>query len=218
VLNRVTVNEEYTARKFAGAVERNLRPMYEQRGLYRVRFAPGAPQWTDAVVAVNLAIAEGEPYQLGKVEFVGENLPVEGMLSAAKLPTGKLANWQQIQEGIWELEKVVKRSGFYEATASADRAYDDAARVLNLRIRIRKGPLYHFGDVRFAGLSPKLQERAQQIWQPKPGDPYNYAYPDEFMREFSRVVDFRNFRKYKAEAQKGTGDHVVDISVVFEGR
>jgi hypothetical protein len=43
-----------------------------------------------------VAITEGEPYQLGTVELIGDDLPVDAMLSAAKLRTGKLANWKQI--------------------------------------------------------------------------------------------------------------------------
>jgi outer membrane translocation and assembly module TamA len=218
MLNRVVANEEYTNRKFTAAVEMNLRPVYEARGLYRVRFAPGGPQWTNAGVSLSVAVTEGEPYQLGKVELIGENLPVDAILSAAKLPVGKLANWEQIQGGIWEMEKVVKRTGFFEAVASPERAFDDAAHALDLRIRIAKGPLYHFGEVHIKGLSPDMQEQARRIWRPKPGDPYDYAYPNELFPVFYRIVDFRNFRKYDAMAQKGTGDHVMDINLVFEAR
>ena len=140
------------------------------------------------------------------------------MLAAAKFPTGELANWKLIQEGIWAMEKVVKRTGFLDARASADRTYDDTAHMLALRVRIAKGPLYHFGEIRITGLSPDLQERARRIWQPKAGDPYDYGYTSEFFQAFSRVVDFRAFRKYDAKATKGAGDHVMDINLVFEGR
>ncbi len=118
-LNRVVANEGYTQRKFAALVELNLRPLYEQYGYYRVQFAPGGPQWTDAGVSLTVGITEGPPYQLGKVDLIGDNLPVDAMLSAAKLPTGKAANWRQIQQGIWDMERVVKRTGFFEAAASA---------------------------------------------------------------------------------------------------
>jgi outer membrane protein assembly factor BamA len=218
VLRPVVANEEYTDRKFASILEMNLRPVYEQRGLYRVRFAPGSPQWTGAGVSMSIAITEGEPFQLGKVELVGEDLPVDRMLAAAKLPNGKVANWKKIEDGIWEMAKVVKRTGFFETSASPDRFYDDAAHMLNLRVRIAKGPLYHFGEVRITGLSPALQERARSIWRPKPGDPYDYAYPQEFFEAFSSAVDSRSFPKYDAVTQKGAGDHVMDINLVFTAR
>ena len=218
VLNKIVANIEYTDRKFAAVVDLNLRPVYEEHGFYRVRFSPGAAQWKEAGVSLTVGITEGAPYQLGKVEIVGDNLPVDAMVSAGKFPKGKLANWKQIQDGIWEMEKVVKRTGFFEATASPDRSYDDVTHVLDLRIQMQKGPLYHFGAVRFSGLSPDLEGRAKRLWKAKPGDPYDYAYPNEFFQAFSRTVDFRNFRKYHAVAQKGTGDHVMDMNLIFESR
>ena len=217
-LNRVVANAEYTDRRFAVAVDLNLRPVYEQHGYYRVRFVPSPPQWTDGGVSVVVGITEGSPYQLGNVEVLGENLPLDAMVSAAKFPKGKLANWTQIQEGIWEMEKVVKRMGFFEATASPNRSYDDAAHVLELRIRVNKGPLYHFGEIRITGLGPDLEGRARRTWKPKPGDPYDYGYPNEFFQAFSRTVDFRNFRKFNAVVQKAAGNYVMDVNLVFETR
>jgi outer membrane protein assembly factor BamA len=218
VLNGIVANQEYTDRKFAAALELNLRPVYEQHGYHRVAFASANTQLTESGVSVNVVVTEGAALQLGKVELIGENLPVDAMLSSAKLPKGKLANWKQIQEGIWEMEKVLKRAGFFETTASPDRAYDDNTHALDLRIPISRGPLYHFGQLRISGLSPELQERARQMWRPKSGDPYDYSYTNEFFQTFSRVVDFRNLRKYDAVVQKGVGDHVMDINLVFESR
>jgi hypothetical protein len=140
------------------------------------------------------------------------------MLAAARFPTGKLANWKLIQEGLWAMEKIVKRAGFFDATASADRTYDDTAHMLALRVRIAKGPLYHFGGIRMIGLSPDLQERARRIWRPKSGDPYDYTYTSEFFQAISCVVDFRVFRKYDTKATKGAGYHVMDINLVFEAQ
>lgn len=217
-LKGTVANGDYLARRFTSAVELNLRPVYEQHGFYRVKFAPGDPQWADGGVSVAVGIAEGEPYQLGKVELIGEDLPVDAMLAAAKFPAGKLANWKQIQQGLWDAEKVVKRTGFFAASAAPDRSYDDAGRVLNLRVRILKGPLYHFGELRITGLSPNLEERTRRTWRPKTGDPYDYAYPQEFFQAFSRIVDFRSFSKFNAVAQKGSGDHVMDINLVFVAR
>jgi len=208
----------YTERKFAEAVEVNLRPVYEEFGYYRVGFAPSEPRWMESGVALNVAITEGSAYQLGKVEIAGEELPLEAMASAAKFPKGKIANWKKIQEGIWEMEKVVKRRGFYEASSIPERSYDDAGRVLDLRVRVEKGPLYHLGEVRITGLSLDLEGKARRVWKPKTGDPFDFAYPNDFFQAFSRTVDFGSFRKYDAVMQEGAGNHVIDINLVFEPR
>ena len=72
--------------------------------------------------------------------------------------------------------------------------------------------------VRIVHAFRRRRQAGVRLWRPKTGDPYDYAYPHEFLRAFSRTVDFRNFRKYETNAQKGTGDHVMDINVVFVAR
>jgi outer membrane protein assembly factor BamA len=217
-LNGVVLNSDYTSRRFASAVELNLRPVYEEHGYYRVQFAPGGPEFKDGGLAVQVAIQEGAPYTLGKVDLDGADLPADRMMSAAKLPIGALANWKQIQTGIWDMERVVKRTGFFEAVATPDRVYDDSAHILNLRVRIKKGPLYRFGEVRMTGLSGELETQARASWKPASGDPYDYAYPSEFLRAFSRSADLRGFRKIDAKTRRGPVDHVMDIELVFEPR
>jgi hypothetical protein len=217
-LNGVVLNSEYTGRKFASAVDLNLRPVYEEHGYYRVQFAPGAPEFKDGGVALQVAIQEGAPYTLGKVDLDGTDLPADRMMSAAKLPIGALANWKQIETGIWEMERVVKRTGFFEAVATPDRLYDDPSRVLNLRVRIKKGPLYRFGEIRMTGLTGELETQARGLWKPKSGDPYDYAYASEFLQAFSRSADLRNFRKIDTKTRKRESVYVFDIELVFEAR
>jgi hypothetical protein len=217
-LNGVVLSSEYTGRKFASAVDLNLRPVYEEHGYYRVQFAPGGPEWKDGGVAVQVAIQEGAPYTLGKVDLDGPDLPADRMMSAAKLPIAGPANWKQIQTGIWDMERVVKRTGFFEAVATSDRMYDDPAHVLNIRVQIKKGPLYRFGEIRMTGLTAELEPQARTLWKPKSGDPYDYAYPSEFLKAFSGSANLRGFRKIDAKTRRGAGDHVMDIELVFEPR
>lgn len=215
-LNKVVAGSGYTERRFAAAIEYNLRPAYEARGFYRARFVPRVLQRSNEEVSLGVDIAEGAPYKLRNVELAGENLPVAQLMALAGFPKGKLANWKQIQEGLWEMEKALKRAGYFTAAATPERSYDDAAHLLDLRIQVRTGPLHHFGRLLVTGLSPLLEGRARKLWEMKPGDPYDYAYPQDFFQTFSRSVDFRTFRRYDALVQKGTGEHVIDVNLVFE--
>jgi outer membrane protein assembly factor BamA len=216
VLDPVVANADFTERKFAAMVDMNLRPVYEEHGYHRVRFTPGRPQIAESGVSVSVTVAEGAQYQLGKVVFVGDDLPEEKMLSAAKFPFRKTANGRQIQEGVYAVEKVVKRSGYFEAGATAERTLDDAAHMLDLRIKVHKGPLYHFGDLQITGLNKDFERMARKLWKPKPGDPYDYAYSNDFFQAFSHEVDVRSLRSFKAQSMRGTGDHVININLIFE--
>jgi outer membrane protein assembly factor BamA len=116
------------------------------------------------------------------------------------------------------MEKLVRRSGFYTAAVTPERIYNDAGHVLDLRVRVEKGPLYHFGELRITGLSPALEQQARGIWKMKPGDPYDYAYFADFFGDFTQFIDVRALRKYDALAHPGKGEHVVDLQLVFEAR
>jgi hypothetical protein len=76
------------------------------------------------------------------------------------------------------------------------------------------GPLYHFGQVAFVGLSANAEAEARKIWKMQTGDPYDFAYPGDFLREFSKRVDLRMY-KIQLQPQKAVGDHLMNETVAF---
>lgn len=52
----------------------------------------------------------------------------------------------------------------------------------------------------------------------QPGDPFDYAYPNEFSQAFFHIVDARQFKKFSPKTQKGEGDHVTDVTLSFEAK
>jgi len=209
----------YSGRSFRQAVELNLRRAYEERGMYRVRFptitAERQPGWS---VSATVAIEEGPKYTLGDVQIVGDNLPVDAMLKAANFHKNEIANWTEIQNSLYELEKPVKRLGYLNAASVPERILHDDQHVLDVKVSFRLGPLFRLGQVQFVGLAPNVEEQARKIWGPKPGDPFDYEYPTDFFKAFSRTVDSRLFKRVKATMRKGSSDNVMDFVVTFEPR
>lgn len=215
ILEPVAVNQEYTPKRFAQYVSLNLGRAYETRGMYRVQFQSTAKRTGPGSMEVTTAVEECPKYKLGDVRLEGENLPVEKMLAAAHFRKGEVANWAEIQKGIYELERPVRRTGYMNAAAEPVRDLQDTEHILNLTIRVHKGPLYHFGRVEFAGLSPNLAVKAQEAWKMRAGDIYDYGYPNDFLREFARSNDFRQYQ-CKMESRAGAGENVQDLTLVFE--
>ncbi len=209
----------YSDRSFRQAVELNLRRAYEERGMYRVRFpsitAERQPGW---MVSATVAIEEGARYTLGDVQIMGNNLPVDAMLKAANFRKNEIANWTEIQNSLYDLEKPVKRLGYLNAASVPERILHDDPRVLDVKVSFRLGPLFRLGQVQFVGLAPNVEEQARKIWGPKPGDPFDYEYPTDFFKAFSRTVDSRQFKRMKSTMRKGSGDNVMDFVVTFEPR
>jgi outer membrane protein assembly factor BamA len=214
----VPADEGYTERHFREIVEINLRRAYEEHGMYRVKFPAITPQKAAAgSVTVTTVIEEGPQYKLGDVTFVGDNLPVEAMLKAAKFKKGQTANWTEIQQGIREAEKPVKRTGYFTAAAHPERVFHDGQLVLDLRIPFTLGPMYRSGALKIIGLTPEEEAKARKLWKLHPGDPFDYAYADEFLKTFAQSVAPGQFKKFSSAAQK-QADNVMDFTLLFEPR
>ncbi len=219
VMQKVTADRGYTDRLFRVLLENNLRPAYEDRGLYRVQFPKVTAEFVgSSAVAVTTTVEEGPKYSLGDVTLVGEDLPADQMLAAAKFKKGETANWTEIQKSIWEMERPLKRTGYFEAAARAERILHDDVHVLDVKVSFVTGPLYHFGQLHINGLKPELDAKVRKLWEKNPGDPYDYSYPGEFLRSLPKSVDLRQFKRYDVRTEKGPGDHAMDITLVFEPR
>jgi len=214
----VPADEGYIERHYRQIVELNLRRAYEEHGMYRVQFTKIAPQKAAAgSVTVTTAIEEGPQYKLGDVTFVGDNLPLDAMLKAAKFKKGQTANWTEIQQGIWEAEKPVKRTGYFTASAHPERIFHDGQLVLDLKIPFALGPLYRTGQLKIMGLTPEQEAKVRKLWKLQPGAPYDYAYAAEFLKTFAQSEAPGQFKKFSSAAQK-QADNVMDITLLFEPR
>ncbi len=219
LIRKALGDEGFTERHFRTAVEMNVRRVYEDHGFYRVRFPSVAVRRVAAsAVEVATAIEEGPQYTLGEVQLIGDKLPVDAMLRAAEFKKGQVANWAEIQNAIWAMEKPLKRTGYFAAAAKPERVLRDDQRVLDLRISFFLGPLYRFGKLRIAGLSPGLEAQARKVWTLRPGDPFDYAYPADFFREFARSAGAWQIRKFEPAMKQGAGDYVMDFELLFEAR
>jgi len=218
ILQKVVADDDgYTDRRFRLYLELNARPAYEEHGMYRVKFPAIAAQRTgSSTVDVSTTIEEGQQFKLGEVQVVGEDLPLDAMLAAAKFRKGEIANWTEIQRGIWEMEKPVKKLGYMAASTKPERILNDNQQLLDLKISVVKGPMYRLGRVSFSGLAPDVEAQARKVWAMQPGAAYDYTYPNDFLKSLSKAVDLRQFKKFDAKTQAGTGEHMMDVMLVFE--
>jgi outer membrane protein assembly factor BamA len=168
-------------------------------------------------VTVTTAIEEGAQFKLGEVSFVGDNLPVEAMLKAAKFKKGQVANWTEIQSGIWAAERPVKRTGYFTAASRSEQILNDDQSVIDVKISFAMGPLFHAGQLKIIGLSPELEAKARKLWKQQPGDPYDFEYAGEFLKEFGQSAPLGQFRKITPSAQR-MPDNVMDCTLLFESR
>ncbi len=207
-------SEGFSPRRFRMFLDGTIRQVYEERGMYRVQFKQVSIQKNAGNrVAVSTEISEGPRFTLGQVQFVGDNLPRAAMLQAANFSSGGVANWTEIMQKIYRAEGRLKRAGYLQAASHPDRILHDDTHVLDVNVSYAMGPLYHFGQVTFSGLSPDLEAKARSVWSMQTGSPFDMAYSGDFVQEFSKSVDLRAFKI--ATNETGHLGYIVDETVIF---
>jgi outer membrane protein assembly factor BamA len=215
-LRKVIGDQGYTDRGYRALVELNLRRAYENLGMYRVKFpAIDATRSGAGEIEVATTIEEDGRYTLGAVELIGDSLPIEAMRQAGNLKSGEVANWQRIQQAVWDMERPLKRAGNFKARSQPERVFHDERQVLDVRIHFTPGPLYRAGQLRVTGLPPTLEARIRSLWQPRPGGPFDLLYGEEFLTRLAQTDDLRPYQSRKSGFAPGLGERVMDYTLVF---
>lgn len=188
-IHNVAVDQDYSEREFRVVVEANLVPMYEEKGYLKVAFPKIAAVSLDASgVVATVTILEGRAWKLNNVQLNGDNLPVDQMLRAGKFHKGEVANWKQILISLDDMRQVLRADGYLMAAASPSRIFTDATGEIDLRVDVKRGARYYFGSLELQGLSAKDADKAQEMWEVRPGAPMDGPYLDEYVRKVFDVV------------------------------
>jgi outer membrane protein assembly factor BamA len=185
-------------------------------GLLTVRFPLIATAEAGAgKVAVTVTVDEGPIWLLGKVDVAGDDLPLDEMRKAAKFPEGKTANWKQIKDEISAMEAVLQRDGYLRVSANSERLYRKEGGVVDLAIRVKKGPQIRFGALRLNGLSPAAEREATAMWKIGEGEPMNGPYIDEYVKAVLKGPA-RGVHGVGRELNIRPGSNVMDVAITFK--
>src|SRR5215467_9811858 len=117
-ISGVAVGTPYSEEHFRELLNTAVRPAYEARGRLRVSFTSIRTEPAKDVQGLHVfvTVSEGEAYQLGKVAIAGAS-PVkpEDLLKAGNFPSGQLANFDAVNEGLERVRKALLHAGFMNA-------------------------------------------------------------------------------------------------------
>ena len=216
----MAVGAPYTEDHFRELLNTQLRPRYEALGRVRLAFPKLRAEAAQDVQGLHVFVTvdEGEPYQLNKVAIAGPS-PVrpEDLLKTGKIPTGDVANFDQVNEGLERMRKALLHAGFIEAKVSAERAIDDTKKTVDLGIHLDPGPRFLMGKLTVLGLDLNGEFEIKRIWAIKEGKPFNADYPQIFLDSVREQGLFDNLGKTKPETRINEQDHTVDVTLNFAG-
>jgi outer membrane protein assembly factor BamA len=205
------VGEGYSERFVRLLLEKNIQPLYEERGHLTVAFPRVGMVPQAAGVTVSVAVDEGPEWTLGKVELSGESIPSDEMHAAGKFPEGRLANWKQIQEGIVAAQAILQRNGYLGVSSQPTRAYHEENHVVDLAIKVNKGKQYLMGALELSGLDPADEVPARQIWQLAQGAPLDPFYVDDYLRSLGKTI--KGIKSFARQYRPRNGSDAMDVVI-----
>jgi len=143
----------------------------------------------------------------------GDDLPVHDMLKAANFSTGRPTDWVKVRAGIDEMEKLLRRQGYLQATLRPTRSLHDDTGVVDLTVAVSKGRQSFLGSVQMTGLDPANLGRARKAWSLKSGAPLDYYY---VLEEYIKSLKLAGPpRRVSVELKPQGGASVVDVAITF---
>jgi outer membrane protein insertion porin family len=219
-ISAVAVGAPYTEERFRELLNTQVRPRYEVLGRVRVAFPKVRAEAAKDVQGLHVFVTvdEGDSYQLSKVAIVGPSpLKPDDLFKTAKIPTGVVANFDQVAEGLERMRKALLHAGFMDAKVSAERAVDDVKKAIELGIHLNPGPRFVMGKLTVLGLDLNGEFEIKRIWSIKEGKPFNADYPQIFLDSVREQGLFDNLGKTKPETRINEQDHSVDVMLNFAG-
>ena len=215
----VAVGSIYSEPRMRQLLDASIRPLYEAKGHLRVAFTKilGAPAPDVKGVAVTVTVEQGPVFTLGKVKYSGVSNEADELENIAKIKTGELANFDDVKAGQRRLVDYFRHNGYMQAKTEAVRNVNDAAKTVDLDIRIEAGPQFTFRQLNIVGLDIISEPEIRKMWGLKEGKPFNPDYPDHFLERVKEAGIFDGLGETASERKIDPADHAVDVTLSFKG-
>ncbi len=213
-LNDVAFGTPFTRDNFRQLLDNQIRPLYDAKGLIRVKFPvfTTEPDPKMKGVIVHVTVEEGEPYKLRKVSLAGAE---DELLGNAKLKTGSTVNFDEINQGLERVKTELKREGYMEAQGATERVVDDKNHAVDVVLKFDTGPLYIMGKLDIQGLDLNGEPAVRKLWGVQPGKAFNSTYPDYFLKRIEEDGMFDGLGPTKSTTKVDDVTHVVDVTLTF---
>ena len=214
----VAIGVPYSEPKFRQLLETSIRPLYDARGRIRVSFGKVTVNKAKDVKGVTLVVEviEGESYSLGKVNVTGAE-PEDELIQTADFKTGDMVNFEEIGKGVDRIKRSLQRSGYMKVAASTERKIDDTKKLVDLVVKVEKGPQYVFRKLIVEGLDINSEPEIRKMWAVKRGKPFNGDYPNFFLTRLREDGIFDNLGKTSSRIEVDEKYREVDVILTFNG-
>jgi len=226
-------NTEYSRSRLNQFAQRQLLPVYQERGYLKASFAepetkvvkmPSAnPQPDDSgephnltMVDVSFAVTPGAQYKLKSIEWAGnKQFPSDQLQKMVHLRDGDPANIIRLADNLKDVQKLYGSRGYVTAAIKADAEYDDPAGTVVLHLNVKEGYEYHMGDLELRGLDNSLMAKLRNAWKIRAGEIYDASYLDDFLPMAQKLLPAKLDWEVSSHVTANLRDKTVDVDLIY---
>jgi len=174
---------EYLRSDVAVVLEKNLSPIYQQRGYLKFAITEFKPKVDDkSQVTVEATLSEGEQYRLAGVSWSGNTLiPSDDLTKQITLKTGVPVDGLQLDRDLSQVRKLYGKFGREAVMIKPVPAF--TGNTVSYAFQVTEGDLYRMGKLEIQGVEPEQVRKLEQIWKLAEGAPYDATYVHKFIAD-----------------------------------
>ena len=174
---------DYLRSDVAVVLEKNLTPIYQQRGYLKFAITEIKPKVDEkSQVTVEATLSEGEQYRLAGLSWSGNTLISSDELTKhITLKTGSPVDALQLDRDLAQVRKLYGKFGREAVSIKPVPAF--ANDTVSYAFQVTEGDLYRMGKLEIQGVEPEQAHKLEQIWKLAEGQPYDATYVHQFIAD-----------------------------------
>ena len=203
-------------------VKRAAAPVYgklgflkEQTGVPTVVILKDDP--SQAQVALEVPIQEGDPYTFSTVHWVGvSSIPETELAKTVNLKPGGPADTTQLAGIVAVARQMFTNKGHMYAQVKSTATLDAEKHSAAFNLNVDEGPVYRMGKLEVQNLDASRAALVQRVWGIHEGDAYVASYVNTFLGK--HPVELASLDGWTTRYTQTIHDdtHLVDLTLAFE--
>jgi outer membrane protein assembly factor BamA len=220
---------EYSRSRLNVLVQRQLLPVYYERGYLKAAFGEPQPKVVkqpaaetedgprnQTVVDVTFAVTPGQQYKLKSLEWSGNHeFPTETLQKMVRAEPRKPANTIRLGDNLKDIQKLYGSRGFITATIKPDATFNDATGTVAIRLNVTEGYVYHMGELEFRGLDNSLMAKLRNAWKIRFGEVYDSTYLGEYLPAAHKLLPPALDWDVASHVTANGRDKTVDVDLIY---
>lgn len=175
--------KDYLRSDVAIVMEKNLTPIYQQRGYLKFAITEIKPKLDEkSQVMVEATLSEGDQYRLAGLSWSGNTLiSSDELTKQITLKAGSPVDALQLDRDLAQVRKIYGKFGREAVSIKPMPAFVND--TVSYAFQVTEGDLYHMGKLEIEGVEPEQAHKLEKIWKLAEGQPYDATYVHQFIAD-----------------------------------